>query len=1207
MRLKKFNQKGVSLVELMIAVAILGIMTTSVIMARGFMAKQTIRTNDKAFATEKAIQMFGELKSLVSGSETGINILDNYSDGTTYNTVLTTDKTVDTAPPGSGNAGNALSGNIKTNGHWRYLRQVGVTPLPNDSSARLVTIKLWLYGSDANPTSPPLQPGTILPAPPLAEVGGILRTQTDVYAYTQVMDVYLIDINNIQGWWAELPSLESTINTAISSLTTATNSSLVIRPHYITRTSFGRDAQYAPFINGYGTYSAAATANVGTDKNAMPWVYLYPGLAPQDQPPNGTGTEQYYYEPDDTNSGVLQDGNFNIDGTVSTNGVHPFSVADQYNNSVRYPDELATYKAVTAAYAAAGVNTTSNPATEISERMLIEGMLSEPASFTNAIIVNLHGELIPLPPMRDYSDAAKDPADFPNVRVVTHPENIYYPTSATTASVTLRVYGYMDGFDTSGGCTNVSAANPASMLQDATASQVVIGIPGLDISNPTTLWGSAIYGDAVSNYASYPITANGVAVAPPYNMSMTATSNAGGTTITLTNLPLRHPQAPNGSGLNPADLLYGLEYIPCSPDKTAWGTGVFTSMPLTATSTGSGNPKNTASYTITLPVSVTSTYAPQEIDTYIGGGISGLPNLSKTYVWVGNSSPPPTTEQYQFMGDPRDMPYLDVKVGGPNGGGPNSIVGNGYNWYFKAIPTSTGYQGYSTNTANGWGNPGTSTGVNLNIDLPRFFQMIRNGLFNTTSIWTTVNGWTSFYYGMGGEFGSNEAPYSNGITFEKAPWVTSAAGDTGVTNVDEMITESWKPPNEENYSRVPANVGAGTYSTDSWYAKTWLGELYPDSQYTAYWSTTGNLPTVANAAAATAYFREDFANFVTTGGNTGFHGSGNHLGKAADSLGAISFFDGLNGSDPFQQEDCADIGSPTTIGTITSMGVSCYNIFGYSLPNIVNVTRCWSINAGAPSPMPNEWSSTGYSTHNSLAIPVPSTGVSQIYYTNNTGSSWFGAGAVELTSPTGQQAYIISSGLATSANVGSAALGTEAIIAALRTFLDEGLNTGNDHITQVPLVQVSVDSPTNQYTNPSSVSIYLASPVTNTSGPVTDVWYRFPGLTSTTGNFYTELYPGYPNLLSSSYGETCSLDINFKFSGDGQNWHPVQNPTTTDYQGILDTTNVINTTSMPLTYIWDVSNSTNYPQGDYQLLAEAYRHGFPLHYAWHQVLITIDR
>jgi prepilin-type N-terminal cleavage/methylation domain-containing protein len=478
MRFIKINQKGVTLVELMIAVAIMATMASTVVVARKLMATQTVRTDDRAFATEKAIQMFSELKSLISGSETGVQILDNYKDGTAYNTVLTTDKNVDTAPPGSGNPANVMSGNRMSNGNWRFLRQIAVSPLVNDSSARLITVKVWRYQSDQNP----LQPGELL-----SEVGGILRTSVTLGNPTQVLDVYFIDINNIQGWWAQVPSLVSNIQQSFGNIESASNGTLQIRPHYITRSSYGRDSQYTPFIN-------EATSTTST---ASQWVYLYPGLVPQD-----SGVTAYFYEPDDTLSGVLQDGAFNIDGSIQnstglTGGV-AYTVADQYNHSVRYPDEIATYNAVTAAYAANISNpTASNPITEISERMLIEGMLSSPQSFTNSLIINLHGELLPLPPMRDYSDAAKDPVNYPNYRVVTHPENLYYPaTSGSSTNVNLRVYGYMDGFDSPSMLDSVAASSVTNMPY----ATVQITLPGLvyGAAQAATINGTAIYGDSTA-------------------------------------------------------------------------------------------------------------------------------------------------------------------------------------------------------------------------------------------------------------------------------------------------------------------------------------------------------------------------------------------------------------------------------------------------------------------------------------------------------------------------------------------------------------------------------------------------------------------------------------------------------------------------------------------------------------------------------------
>jgi hypothetical protein len=199
-------------------------------------------------------------------------------------------------------------------------------------------------------------------------------------------------------------------------------------------------------------------------------------------------------------------------------------------------------------------------------------------------------------------------------------------------------------------------------------------------------------------------------------------------------------------------------------------------------------------------------------------------------------------------------------------------------------------------------------------------------------------------------------------------------------------------------------------------------------------------------------------------------------------------------------------------------------------------------------------------------------------------------------------------------------LGTYAMIFMLRTFLDGGMLSGPGtigHITQLPLIDVSLDNVTGQYANPTSIGVTIASPVLTGSpaAPVTNLWYRFPGFSSTTGNFYTELYPGYNNLLTSTYNEQAgttpvTLLYNLKYSKDGGNtWVYVQDNQPA-LAGILGTTGseaITATTSAPTTYLWDVSNATTFPQGTYQLQGEAYRMGYGLHYAFHNITVIIDR
>jgi hypothetical protein len=195
----------------------------------------------------------------------------------------------------------------------------------------------------------------------------------------------------------------------------------------------------------------------------------------------------------------------------------------------------------------------------------------------------------------------------------------------------------------------------------------------------------------------------------------------------------------------------------------------------------------------------------------------------------------------------------------------------------------------------------------------------------------------------------------------------------------------------------------------------------------------------------------------------------------------------------------------------------------------------------------------------------------------------------------------------------------------LRSFLDGGkLYAGGaaGHITQVPLISAYLDQPTGQYNDPTSVQVCIASPVTTGvpltisgfitvgAGPATNIWYRWPGLTSTTANYYTEEYPNYGQALTaSSYTESVTMDYYLKYSIDFVNWYYVQDNT----QAVLGQpdptgTHIIATsTSVPVTYSWDVSNTTNFKTNQYYLQAEVYREQFPLDYAYHQVTFSILR
>ena len=312
------GQKGFSLLELMIAVSILTFMTTAIIVSRGLMSKQSVRSSDKIFANQKAIQMFEELLAFQNRTKS-FTVLDQMSDASNYyNPLLTTDATVSMEYAGSGTTitqnpnapSDPLSGNFKTDGNWRYLRQITVQRNSTDSTMRQVNIEIWRYQSDTNPT---------LPGEQLAQVSGVLHTTNSNTAPTQVLDMYVLAIQNVPGWWGELPTLTYGAK-LLPNVFQATNPGLTIRTHYITRTSYGRDSYYKPFTNS-SYYSN------DTHSSNFPWCYYYPGTTYGTTITGGacvTVNPQHYYDPFN-NYGLQITGNVNVDGAISNVSSSQFS------------------------------------------------------------------------------------------------------------------------------------------------------------------------------------------------------------------------------------------------------------------------------------------------------------------------------------------------------------------------------------------------------------------------------------------------------------------------------------------------------------------------------------------------------------------------------------------------------------------------------------------------------------------------------------------------------------------------------------------------------------------------------------------------------------------------------------------------------------------------------------------------------------------
>jgi prepilin-type N-terminal cleavage/methylation domain-containing protein len=1138
---------GFTLVEVVLAMVVFSLISLSVAQAIFFFSTQGSRTREKGFATQKAIQMLEELRSAVTQSGS-VAILDNYNDGINNNYVLTTNLAVSSpADPSSGN------------GNMQLYRRVTVAPMPNDGSARQVYVRVY----DANSNSP------------LAQTMSVLRTVPNKFYPSQVFDVYFIAIDNVPGWWALTATLKPIVNAVTQNLQ-AINPGLVINEHWITQMGYGRDPYYTPWINS----SSSGTIDTIT----IPSVYFYPGWTLNSGYFNSgntaPATDQYYYNP------TVMQGQLDEDGAAGSvpnlNTTLGFNYADEYNHAMRYPDELNAYNLSVSSAAAAGAT-----APQITLRMLLEELNQTSVPLQNILLMNLHGEMLPLPPMRNYSDAAKDPGSHPGQRIVTHPQWLQYASSSTFK---LRVYSYVT--------PEFYAATPASaVISSATLYFPTAYIPSANISVRMATSTATNYswitpagaGDTCTCVSNICLPTSAL---DSYCVHNTGSAGNGTTEIVLMNSPLRHPELtnPNYYGLPASQLLYGMEYIPSPPQAMVSGQDFFEGIDDLTTNSNTAA-KNTARWVIQVATSSLGS-GQFQVQTRIGADLTTGPaslssatwsNQSNTYVWIGST--PPYTEMYQFMGDPRYEPYADSKAL------------NNYNWDFIDISTKTNgttyaYQGYYDTVASagggcGWGstagngpnctNNGSYSAGTTSYDVPRLHQMYRKGLLNSGGLWTTMSGWSFYYAALGGDMGDDgtlgykTSGGQAGIPMNSNPW---SPHTNSVAYVNEIV-------NDSGYTDINARLPA--WAANTWVANPWVGELYPDAAFGGPkgWNMTGNLPT-ASTSATSGYYRANHVTTFTMGGNS-FQYPFNP-DKRVNSNGATTFFNayplgGSVGASYFQQYGSANNSNAGDTSDITATGNTVAAAFNYTLLPTLYAARPWQINntGGAPP----QWSNPAYTSQYTQSSII---GVN--YTDNQSGeTSWDASGLIMIqdgtTMPGSHGAYMAVNGVGSQSSFGATDLTQLSLATMMYGYLQAGVHTNVTPVTtvgaihQVPLISISTPAVTQQFINPTTITIGWNI-----------AWTRW------NGTAYTSSY-------SAGFSDPgITMDYNVKWSpNNGLTWEFLDGTPATF--GVYSAAENV---SSPV--VWNVSG---FPQATYLIDVEGFRNGFPLHYTYQEQSIYIQQ
>jgi hypothetical protein len=251
--------------------------------------------------------------------------------------------------------------------------------------------------------------------------------------------------------------------------------------------------------------------------------------------------------------------------------------------------------------------------------------------------------------------------------------------------------------------------------------------------------------------------------------------------------------------------------------------------------------------------------------------------------------------------------------------------------------------------------------------------------------------------------------------------------------------------------------------------------------------------------------------------------------------------------------------------------------FNFPLLASINAWRPFTITNTSSPTYPPEWNNSYYSnTRTALSIPSINSN-SRIYYTSKNASSNYNSSAVIKVTQGSNTFYDVVSGLSIEDDFGTSDMGKSVLISMLQAFIDGGMYSGQDQISQVPLTSISNPTNASAFPNPSSISTEWSSS-----------WVGWDG------NPYTSDYPN-PYTTDPENGK---LLYSLKYSNDsGQTWKYCSDNTPTSL-GARDASHTSSSTS----YSWPVSG---FPKGTYLLRVECYRQDLILHYAYDQIQIQI--
>ena len=430
-------------------------------------------------------------------------------------------------------------------------------------------------------------------------------------------------------------------------------------------------------------------------------------------------------------------------------------------------------------------------------------------------------------------------------------------------------------------------------------------------------------------------------------------------------------------------------------------------------------------------------------------------------------------------------------------------------------------------------------------DVPRYFELFRNGLVESACVYTSMTGFSYFYLGLGNDIGYDSANgYPNSIPCDQTPHYGSGPGFVNT------ITGARKLP-------VTYIMGSGW-----WTGFPWLGELYPDSMASEFLGTSGgsvrgNLPAGSFPGQAFQYSAQT-AYGVTP--RLAYATSIEDHHQRTQENGCSTFFNIGTSTSRFRHVYVWG----TSNGTLTTTGEE---VAGLQHDHAGDGAREPAVRAG----LQRQRRSTGTTRRIRRATRARSTRATTLTHRAS-------ARAWSAEQPDRDKAgYIIVNGIDRTVESGTRSSRRVGALAC-PSFLEAG-DINNTLRIQTPRVEIESPTDITELQQPTEIDVWSGSIGRAGTGSRTR--------TGTPGEDEGELE--YVLIYSSDNG------VSYRYLLDGALATPGQRPSNALYRES-------DVTAGDESFTWSAP-AADFPQGSY-LRVDCFRQGAQVHYAWHQTRST---